>query len=206
MTKIEEITVSKNGSIVLKIEGVIYEIEADNQSLKLKKGDAVDKQQIRLIKEKQLIRACWNKALKYLIRNRCKNEVIQKLKQVFGGGRKAIEVDDIINQTVLRLEKLGLINDHTYCQNYINFKKNKSITYIRYELRKKGVDKEIIEKCLVGKTDQENQAIRQIIAKKIANNKTSDWRQINKLISSLMSRGFPYNTVKSEIDCYLKKK
>ena len=206
MTKIEKITVTKNGSIILRIKGIEYEIEADNQVLKLKKGDIVDKQQIRLIEKKQLVRTCWNRALKYLNRSRCKNEIIQKLKQIFGNSEKEIDINDIINQTVLRLEKLGLINDRNYCQNYINYKKNKSRAFIRYELRRRGLDREIVEACLIGKTDQENQAIRQIIVKKLANNKTNDWKQINKLISSLISKGFPYHTVKSQIDCYLKKK
>lgn len=108
--------------------------------------------------------------------------------------------EDIIESVVDFLKNYGYIDDYRYTQNYVSYsRQRKSIRCIRNDLVLKGISKEIIEEVILENScdSMEEQLIEEYCRKKIRGN--MDEKQYNKLVMSLMRKGFKYEQVRSVI-------
>ena len=110
-----------------------------------------------------------------------------------------------------KLNRLQLIDDEAFARQWIEFRTHgrpEGKTLIKMELRRKGVDKEIIDKLL---SEERGSASEKILAEKYGRAKLQRIKNApflevkRKLYSALMMRGFSGETVREVIDKLLKK-
>ncbi len=187
-----EITDVKTAENCVKIifdtdEALLLSPEVFNM-YKLQKGSRVDAVAYRQLKEESDRFQCGRKAINYLsASDRSRLEIENHL------NRKGFS-KDIINETMMKLENSGYLDDYKFAVNYIHYKKGKKAigdNLLRRELFRKGVSKNIINKALnhISAEGGDIEALYQLALKKIkslANKKNSE----SKLIFFLKQRGF----------------
>ncbi len=104
---------------------------------------------------------------------------------------------EVVEKIFCFLKKLDVLNDEKFAELFIEEKLRKfwGPLKIKYELLKKGVDKEIIEKKLAEKIKGKEMIIelREIIRKKIK--EEDELKRIRKIYSFLKRRGFLEETI-----------
>jgi len=104
--------------------------------------------------------------------------------------------DEIVNEVIERLVRAGLVNDERYAQNWVDNRNEfrpRSRRALAYELKLKGVSKEIADQAL-SRVDEDQlayQAARKQ-ARKLQHLPQPEYRQ--KMLSFLARRGFSYET------------
>lgn len=98
----------------------------------------------------------------------------------------------------------GYINDDQWVEDYIRSCKNRKIgpRNIANKLREKGVPTEIIEEKLSQNDDtiSQKEAIIGLINTKYRLKNLSDFKEKNKVIASLMRKGFNFDEIKAALD------
>lgn len=123
-------------------------------------------------------------------RDRTKKQLVDKLKEAY-------YPDSIILRVLDFACYYGYVDDERYAVSYIKNKANiKSRRQIECELLKKGIDRDILKKCFE-KEDDETQlnAIRNLLCKSKYRLMLEDKTLRNKVVSSLMRRGFEYELI-----------
>ena len=133
-----------------------------------------------------------NYALKFLAyRQRSKKEIIDKLAE------KGFE-DKFIENTLVYLKSYDLVDDLEFAKSFAKDKINlnkQGPQKIKYELYKKGISKEIIEKVLDEDDNEYNRAL-ELAKKKLPSYKNDDRNAIyRKLGGFLQRRGYSYECV-----------
>jgi regulatory protein len=105
---------------------------------------------------------------------------------------------DLVNATLDRLERAGLVNDGDFARAWIDNRNTfqpRSKSALRVELRRKGLSDEIVQPVLDEKVDEE--ALAREAARKYAHRLSGkDWPDFRqKLIGFLARRGFSYTTI-----------
>ena len=96
-----------------------------------------------------------------------------------------------------KLEDYGYIDDQKYAENFALYKKNKGKKALRFELKMKGVDEEIINGVLE-KIESQKDVIFTLAQKFLKNKKPApDLKQ--KLFRHLASKGFEFEEINSVI-------
>ena len=117
-----------------------------------------------------------------------KQEIVRKLEQK-GFCRTAIQ------NTIDILEEYGYLNDEVYAELYLKeYGKKYGIHKLRYDLKNKGVEDEVLERCLEKFDNQEE--LLELIRQK-TRGKKPDRETAAKLIRQLTGKGFSYDAVKS---------
>lgn len=94
------------------------------------------------------------------------------------------------------LKEYRYIDDYNYGCRYVEFhSRRKSERQIRYELEKKGLDKEMIRELLKEQPVDEEALIRDYIRKKRLNPGEMDVRERSKAMAALGRKGFSYEAV-----------
>jgi regulatory protein len=104
----------------------------------------------------------------------------------------------IINQTIKKVEELGYLNDAEFTRIFIEMKKSKGKIAIRLELRRKGVDDEIIRRSLAKyySTDEEIESALNLAQKKLRTYKKLPSIKIKQKLSQyLAGRGFSWEII-----------
>jgi len=134
----------------------------------------------------------YQKALHFLsYRQRSSEEVRQNLT------KRGIPEARVI-ETLDRLQHAGLINDQEFARSWVenrNTFRPRSKTALRMELRRKGLNDEIVQTVLDEQVDEEALAFQ--AARKYARRLTGlEWNEFRqKLVGFLARRGFPYTTL-----------
>lgn len=108
--------------------------------------------------------------------------------------------DEIIDLITKNYISYGYLDDERYANNYVkNYSEKKSINKIRAELTNKKIDKDIIEQsiCKIEKDIDEMQykIIEKEFNKKRIIIESQDKNKINKIITSLIRKGFLYEDI-----------
>lgn len=109
-------------------------------------------------------------------------------------------IEKLVTDIVIQLIEYGFINDELYAEDFIKSRilnRPRSKKLIAYELSKKGIRKEIIEKALLDIEINEVDVAREILIKKYK----SDVIQFNeqKKIRFLASKGYNWDIIESFI-------
>jgi regulatory protein len=143
------------------------------------------------------------RVLKFVaIRPRSRQEILRYLQ------KKIPKNEKLLTQLVKEVEVLGLIDDREFAywwvEQRITFRpKGKKALF--FELRQKGVDKEMIEEILSERLDEI------VLARKLAQKKWLSLKNLppkvgqQKLVGFLSRRGFSWQTVKKVVDEIDKK-
>lgn len=127
--------------------------------------------------------------------DRSEFELRKKLKDAFFPK----EIIDITIDFVLGHD---FLNDERYASNYIKYRKeNKSWMFLKNKLQIKGIDDYILDKLymqeyLESEQDPELIAIKKEVTKKAKNIDNLDYKEKNKIISSLYRKGFALEKIK----------
>lgn len=166
-------------------------------NLGLKAGDKIDSDRLNVIEQKESISQAKEFALKLLsFRPRSKKELKDRLK-------KKGFVEEIIEQTLHRLEELNLIDDQKFASMWVEEKLRYRPTgrrVLERELYLKGIEKDIIQEVLdevYSGLDEKELALKILEKKKKQYAKLDEdvaKRRINNL---LLRRGFSYQTIAS---------
>lgn len=111
--------------------------------------------------------------------------------------------DDVIDKTIAYLHSYGYINDQRYASSHVRGRKyNKSKLVLKMELKKKGINKDIIEETIKtqyssedNSEDPEILAIGKFISKKRVDIDNITWEDKQKLIASLYRKGFSIDKI-----------
>lgn len=108
--------------------------------------------------------------------------------------------EDAILAAVDYLQDYGFLNDREYAELYARDKRNLNgygPVKIRYLLKQKGVDDELIADALEHFTqDDEIELVEKIVHKKYVRNRNLS-KEKTKIIRFLLSRGFEYSAIKA---------
>jgi regulatory protein len=158
----------------------------------LKVGQELSEEKISSLQADDASETTYQKALHFLsYRLRSSAEVRQNLAK---RGTPA----DLVNATLDRLERAGLVNDGDFARAWIDNRNTfqpRSKSALRVELRRKGLSDEIVQPVLDEKVDEE--ALAREAARKYAHRLSGkDWPDFRqKLIGFLARRGFSYTTI-----------
>jgi len=166
------------------------------EAAKLQEGQFLSDEEIEAILERDAFQETYDRVLRFLAyRPRSEAEVRRYLK---GKGVPSVLVEKVLG----RLKQTGLVDDRAFAQYWVENREAfspRSPFALRQELRRKGVEGEIIAEALEG-LDDEDSAYRAGLprARRWAGLAYGEFRR--KLSAFLLRRGFSYETVNSVVE------
>ena len=159
----------------------------------LRDEDCISKECIKKIKKYESVLTAKNTAIKFLgYRIRTENEIRVKLIDI---GYESNTIEEAIDE----LKRIGWVNDKLFAEKYIRESqklKPKSIQKLKYELKNKGIDGEIIFEAIEKANINELEDAIALIKKRFRIG-YSDFLVIdeNKIINFLKYRGYSSNII-----------
>jgi len=146
----------------------------------------------------------YNLSLRYLsYRPRSDKEVLDYLREK---QKKTPNLtDEIVYKIRGKLQEYKFINDSEFTKFWVEQRtkfKNKPIRVIKYELKQKGIDHELIDEVLAN-TDSKDLDVKS--ARKLASKKMDFYRNLDpkkrreKVINHLLRKGFNFDVVKNVV-------
>ncbi|MCI5578980.1 MAG: recombination regulator RecX [Oscillospiraceae bacterium] len=175
-----------NGSIVGE-----YELE---------KGQTITNGELSRIKDADTLRKAKKRAL-YLLGERmmCRGELLSKLTKTYG--------EEIAEQAADYVCDLGYVNDEQYAPklaDYLIKRKKLGVRRARYEMLRRGLDRELVENTLADIPDDEiDEELTALISKKYSQ-KVSDYDDRRRTIAALARRGYDFGAIKRCIDAFVQ--
>ena len=175
-----------NGSIVGE-----YELE---------KGQTITNGELSRIKDADTLRKAKKRAL-YLLGERmmCRGELLSKLTKTYG--------EEIAEQAADYVCDLGYVNDEQYAPklaDYLIKRKKLGVRRARYEMLRRGLDRELVENTLADIHDDEiDEELTALISKKYSQ-KVSDYDDRRRTIAALARRGYDFGAIKRCIDAFVQ--
>lgn len=163
----------------------------------LKIGSYIDEEILKNLNEEINLSKAKEKALRLLsFRAHSKHELKNKIKNSLG--------ETYAEKAAEKMENLGLINDREFAFLYAKelfSRKLYSAKRIKYELAKKGVDSDIIEKVLSEIDADEEENIKKVFLKKHINiNVLNNEKELRKLIAYCQRLGYNWSLISSVIN------
>ena len=175
-----------NGSIVGE-----YELE---------KGQTITNGELSRIKDADTLRKAKKRAL-YLLGERmmCRGELLSKLTKTYG--------EEVAEQAADYVCDLGYVNDEQYAPklaDYLIKRKKLGVRRARYEMLRRGLDRELVENTLADIPDDEiDEELTALISKKYSQ-KVSDYDDRRRTIAALARRGYDFGAIKRCIDAFVQ--
>ena len=157
----------------------------------LKNGDELSDEKIASLLATDTREWAYQQALLYLsYRVRSEKEVRQNL-------QKHEMPEAVIEETLERLRKAGLVNDNEFAQTWVENRSTfrpRSRRALAMELRQKGLDDETVHSAVSGV--DENALAYEAAQKRLGRLKGLEWNDFRKKLSEFLARrGFPYSVI-----------
>ena len=185
---------TKRGMNAIYIDGE-YRTYVDDETLfksKLKIGSLVDESLIEDIILQSEERKAKEKAFKFIsYRSHSKRELRDKIKRSVSEQSADVAVE--------KMESLGLVDDLSFSLMYAKdmfFRKKYAINRVRYELARKGIDKNIIDETISKINPDEKAQVLELINGKYCG-KFNDEKGKKRVIASLQRLGYKWEDIKS---------
>lgn len=155
------------------------------------KGSAISYDELQdLLSESNYRRA--KERILYLLsyKSYSKKELLDKLKLEYD--------EEAISKAVSKVEDLGFINDELYAKNYASKlfnTKGFAEKRVRYELSRKGIEPDLIEKVISELDLNPKDRIINLLERKFKS-KISNEKDINRTIASLQRLGYRFDDIK----------
>ena len=178
---------------------IFYVYQSDLRRYGIREGSELsDEMYERYIRETLIPRAR-KKSLDILSRADCSETELRRKLALKNYPSEVIE--DAINY----VKKYNYINDERFASNYLNYKgKSKSSRHIKMELISKGIESSIIEK-LFSDNDNDEEALYNLLKKKIKNPEEMDDDKLRKIYAYLYRKGFNGELISSCVQDYLSR-
>ncbi|MBQ3299033.1 MAG: RecX family transcriptional regulator [Ruminococcus sp.] len=196
--KITDIRPRRKGLSAVYIDGE-YALSLDTQTLlehRIDIGRELDDEELHDLIESSNERRAKEKAL-WLIsyRSHSKKELRDKIRRTCDrqSAEKAVE----------RMEELGLVNDRDYaerCAQTLIFTKHMSKRGAAMELRRKGIESEIIDEVLGDIEVDEREQIQAVIERKYP--KIGDEKIRRRAVAALQRLGYGWDDIKAVIESF----
>lgn len=136
-------------------------------------------------------------------RARSEKEIRDKLK-------KREYPPEVVAEAIAYLKKTKQLDDRLFAKLWVDsrIKRSLGIARLRFELRNKGIDKNIIEETLTaaGENYDEEAAIRKVIEHKLKSmTRLTDDKKLSRLYGLLSRRGYPKGLVVELLFEYIKQ-
>lgn len=166
----------------------------------LKEGIEVSEELVELIKREIIVPRARRKAMSLLEhRDRTREELKKRLLEASFSSYMA-------EQAVAYVESYGYINDQRYIENYVFFKKEKkSRKQIEIELLQKGIKKEQLEQYLEEHQWNEEEGLKQLVAKRLQGKNKFDDKERQKQYTYFLRKGYSYRLIQKAIQDYLEE-
>jgi regulatory protein len=173
------------------------------EAIKLRRGQVLSDADIERLQAADDVEKAREKALRFLSnRPRSEWEVRQNL-------RKASYEDEIIDRVIVRLRSVGLVDDAAFVRYWVDNRaqfRPRGEVALKQELRRKGIDREIIEAVLdENKHDEDQAALQSALAKADRYRQLSRQEFAQKLGAYLARRGFDYETAREAVNVAWQK-
>lgn len=133
----------------------------------------------------------YDQAVRYLgIRRRSRAEIERYLR------RKDWD-DEVVAQTLRRLDELGLVDDQAFAAAWIRDRqllRPRSTQALRFELMKLGVGREAIDEALAGEVADQSEVVYEL-----AKRRRRQYANDDKLMAYLARQGFAYADIKKAL-------
>lgn len=192
MGKITDITKQKRNKTRVNIfidgEFVCGLDEVAVASARFKVGDEISAEEFKSLVEKSESNSAFERAVGYIeIAPRARKEIERYLKD------KGY-AEEIVAETVAKLDAYHYIDDYGYAQSFIKSKSKKYGTFrLAAELRKKGIPSEIADE-LLSEVDEDN--ILQIARKYLNSHRSADKQKLKRFLAG---RGFSWDAISSAV-------
>lgn len=168
------------------------------EAIRLKRGQVLSDADIERLQAADDVEQAREKALRFLSsRPRSEWEVRQNLQKA---GYAAGTIDRVLE----RLRGVGLVDDAAFARYWLDNRaqfKPKGAVALRQELRRKGVDREVVDAMLEERAHQDdNAALRSALAQAGRYRQLPRQEFAQKLGAYLARRGFDYETVREAVN------
>ena len=112
---------------------------------------------------------------------------------------------EICSEVMDKMSEIGAVNDRRYAEHYARYLfevKREGKYKARFELQKKGIDKEIIDELMALYEDDTTIRLKELVEKKYARY-LSDEKGVQKVFNALVRYGYSYSDVREVIREYL---
>ena len=183
--------------IKLENEEEFFISDEDYFSKQIYAIDEVEPSFLKVLSENVILKKAKGYAIKYLLlKIRSSGEVIKKL-SLLGFDRT------ISDKTIDYLNQNGYLDDTKFAQVFSNhLLKTKMVAkkQLEYELKSKGVAREIIFDVLEKIPTSDNETAKRLLNKKFKNIDPENSKQKAKISNYLMSKGFSFDVIKEVIN------
>ncbi len=112
--------------------------------------------------------------------------------------RSAFYPEEAIESALEYAKNRHYIDDEQYAVSFAEGRiKTKSVMVIRQELKRRGIDNDTALKALSGLGEGEKKTIERLVKKKLVNGEKPDPVTEQKIIRSLLQKGFRYDDIRS---------
>lgn len=180
----------RRSKVILDEDFTLVLYRGDIKRFKIEEGKLFSEEAYEELLHEVLFKRARERVL-FLLKSsdKTEQELIRKLKD--GGYPK-----EAIDYAIGFLKEHRFINDENYGRRYVEYNSGrKSEKQIRYELQRKGLDKEVIRDILEEQPVDEESQIKAYIRKKCRNPEEMDRKDRSKIIASLARKGFSYEAV-----------
>ncbi|MDR1771395.1 MAG: recombination regulator RecX [Hungatella sp.] len=191
MTVTEIVPVDKRRSkVILEEDFTLVLYRGEIRKFGIEEGKPLSEETYQVILKEVLFKRARERVL-FLLKSSDKTE--QELRRKLKDGGYPKEAADY---AIDFLKKHNFINDQDYGRRYVEFNSGrKSERQIRYELQRKGLDKEVIRELLSEQPVDEVAQIQNYVKKKCLNPEEMDFKQRSKMMAALGRKGFSYDAI-----------
>lgn len=200
---ITDLKKSKKGNVLIYADGDYLTKVLPETFLKsgLKVGDHIDDEVLKNLSEEMNLNKAKEKALRLLsFRDHSKKELVEKIRQSFGS--------EYAERAADKMENLGLVDDEKFADFYAKElfeSKLYSVRRIEYELVKKGISSELIEKIINENVFDERENIAKILSKKgfdknLIENRSENQKEFRRIIAYCQRLGYSWSDISAVIN------
>ena len=182
-----------DGNFALGVDESIVE------DLGLHVGQSISEEELQNVVRAELLSKAKERALNLLdYRQRSKAEVARRLSM-------AGFSEDIIEETVAHLERIGLLNDAEFSHAWVNHRiveQGMGKARMKWELRQKGVSDDVAQEALASLNENaEYESAIDLARRRWEKDSSADERaKRRRLIGFLQRKGFPWETINRVIN------
>ena len=188
---------NKKNKIILDNDTFFYLYDSEIKKLNLNEESEIDAVLYDTIFEEYLFARAKKKALAILDKTMSSKEQIRtKL-------RRNDFCDEVIDKVISLLEEYNLLNDYEYAKAYISsYQNKKSIRELKFELQKRGIDRDIIEELVsnIDSSEMEIAKIEKIVRKYRDSEGNIPIEKRQKIMASLYRKGYDKNNILRVLD------
>ena len=188
---------NKKNKILLDNDTFFYLYDSEIKKLDLHEDCEIDEVLYDVIFEEYLFARAKKKALAILDKTMSSKEQIRtKLRRNDFG-------DNVIDKVIALLEEYNLLNDYEYTRAYIaSYQNKKSMRELKFELQKRGIDRQIIDELLseLDSSELEIANIEKIVRKYRDSEGNIPVEKRQKIMASLYRKGYDKNNILRVLD------